>query len=31
MLLGRPTHSAFASKLQPWLRQEVLAEAIPIF
>lgn len=30
-LLGRPTHFAFASKLRPWLRQEVLAEAIPIF
>jgi len=30
-LLGRPTHFAFTSKLRPWLRQEVLAEAIPIF
>jgi hypothetical protein len=29
--LGRPTHFAFASKLRPWLRQEILAEAIPIF
>ena len=30
-LLGRPTHFAFASKLRPWLRQEILAEAISIF
>jgi hypothetical protein len=29
--LGRHTHFAFASKLRPWLRQEILAEAIPIF
>jgi len=24
-------HFAFASKLRPWLRQEILAEAIAIF
>jgi predicted nucleotidyltransferase len=30
-LLGRPTHFAFASKLRPWLRREILAEAIAIF
>lgn len=30
-LLERRTHFAFASKLRPWLRQEVLAEAIAIF
>jgi predicted nucleotidyltransferase len=30
-LLGRRAHFAFASKLRPWLRQEILAEAIPIF
>ena len=30
-LLGRPAHFAFASKLRPWLRQEILAEAIAIF
>jgi len=30
-LLGRPTHFAFASKLRPWLRREVFAEAIAIF
>jgi uncharacterized protein len=30
-LLGRPAHFAFASKLRPWLRRELLAEAIPIF
>jgi len=29
--LGRPMHFAFASKLRPWLRQEILAEAIAIF
>ena len=31
VLLGRPPHFAFAAKLRPWLRQEILAEAIPIF
>ncbi|HSA79891.1 MAG TPA: nucleotidyltransferase domain-containing protein [Geminicoccaceae bacterium] len=31
VLLGRRAHFAFASKLRPWLRQEVLAEAIAIF
>jgi len=30
-LLGRSPHFAFAAKLRPWLRQEILAEAIPIF
>ena len=30
-LLGRAPHFAFAAKLRPWLRQEILAEAIPIF
>jgi len=30
-LLGRPAHFAFASKLRPWLRREILAEAISIF
>jgi uncharacterized protein len=30
-LLGRRAHFAFASKLRPWLRQEILAEAIAIF
>ena len=30
-LLGRRAHFAFASKLRPWLRQEILAEAISIF
>jgi hypothetical protein len=28
---GRPPHFAFAAKLRPWLRREILAEAIPIF
>jgi uncharacterized protein len=31
VLLGRPPHFALAAKLRPWLRQEILAEAIPIF
>jgi uncharacterized protein len=30
-LLGRPAHFAFASKLRPWLRQEILEEAISIY
>ena len=30
-LLGRPAHIAFASKLRPWLRDEILQEAIPIY
>jgi hypothetical protein len=30
-LLGRAPHFAFAAKLRAWLRQEILAEAIPIF
>jgi predicted nucleotidyltransferase len=30
-LLGRPPHLAFAARLRPWLRQAILAEAIPIF
>ena len=30
-LLGRPTQFAFTSKLRPWLRREILAEAIAIF
>jgi uncharacterized protein len=30
-LLGRPAHFAFASKLRPWLREEILQEAIPIY
>jgi predicted nucleotidyltransferase len=30
-LLGRPAHVAFASKLRPWLRDEILQEAIPIY
>jgi predicted nucleotidyltransferase len=30
-LLGRPAHIAFASKLRPWLRAEILQEAIPIY
>ncbi|MGH6885520.1 MAG: nucleotidyltransferase family protein, partial [Geminicoccales bacterium] len=30
-LLGRPAHFAFSSKLRPWLRDEILAEAIPIY
>ena len=30
-LLGRPIHFAVASKLRPWLRREILAEAISIF
>ena len=29
--LGRPAHIAFASKLRPWLREEILREAIPIY
>ena len=30
-LLGRQTHFAFASKLRPWLREEILQEAILIY
>ena len=30
-LLGRPPHFAFASKLRPWLCEEILEEAIPIY
>ena len=30
-LLGRHAHFAFAAKLRPWLRREILAEAISIF
>ena len=30
-LLGRPAHFAFASKLRPWLREEILKEAIPTY
>jgi predicted nucleotidyltransferase len=30
-LLGRRAHIAFASKLRPWLRDEILQEAIPIY
>jgi uncharacterized protein len=30
-LLGRPAHFAFASKLRPWLRDEILDEAISIY
>jgi hypothetical protein len=30
-LLGRPAHFAFASKLRPWLREEILDEAIPVY
>jgi predicted nucleotidyltransferase len=30
-LLGRPAHIAFASKLRPWLRHEILQEAVPIY
>jgi predicted nucleotidyltransferase len=30
-MLGRPTHFAFASKLRPWLREEILQEAISIY
>jgi predicted nucleotidyltransferase len=30
-ILGRRAHIAFASKLRPWLRDEVLQEAIPIY
>jgi hypothetical protein len=29
-LLGRSTHFAFASKLRPWMRREILTEAISI-
>ena len=29
--LGRPAHFAFASKLRPWLREQILAEAISIY
>jgi len=29
--LGRPIHVAFASPMRPWLRAEILAEAIAIF
>jgi predicted nucleotidyltransferase len=30
-LFGRPAHFAFASKLRPWLREEILEEAISIY
>jgi uncharacterized protein len=30
-LLGRPAHIAFVPKLRPWLRDEILQEAIPIY
>ena len=30
-LLGRPVHFAFGSALRPWLREEVLRRAVPIF
>jgi predicted nucleotidyltransferase len=30
-LLGRPAHFAFASKLRPWLREEIGKEAVPVF
>jgi predicted nucleotidyltransferase len=30
-LLGRPAHFAFATKLRPWLHEEIRAEAISIF
>jgi predicted nucleotidyltransferase len=30
-LLGRPAHFAFVSKLRPWLREEILEEAISIY
>jgi uncharacterized protein len=30
-LLGRRAHFAFASKLRPWLRKEIVEEAIPIY
>ncbi len=30
-VFGRPTHFAFASAMRPWLRAEILEEAIPIF
>ena len=30
-LLGRPAHFAFASKLRPWLRDEIREEAISIY
>ena len=30
-LLGRPAHFAFASKLRPWLREEIGREAVPVF
>jgi predicted nucleotidyltransferase len=30
-LIGRPAHFAFASKLRPWLREEIDHEAIAIY
>lgn len=30
-LIGRPAHFAFGSKLRPWLREDILHEAIPIY
>ncbi len=30
-LLGGPAHFAFASKLRPWLHEQIRAEAISIF
>jgi predicted nucleotidyltransferase len=30
-VLGRRAHFAFASKLRPWLREEILQEAISIY
>jgi predicted nucleotidyltransferase len=30
-LLGRTAHCAFASKLRPWLREEIFEEVIPIY
>jgi predicted nucleotidyltransferase len=30
-VLGRRAHFAFASKLRPWLREQILKEAIPVY
>jgi predicted nucleotidyltransferase len=30
-VLGRRAHLAFASKLRPWLREQILAEAIAVY
>jgi uncharacterized protein len=30
-LLGRPTHFAFSSAMRPWLRDDILKEAISIW